>query len=133
MRNLVTILLLSLPIYLLGQAMPKIDKRLYDVFDATHLKNLQQKTPFNIHYYNFFLDNSYQIVSLAKDKSIDTKSIMIPDLNNINILKLQKQYALKRAYDRPTYYKITNTNKLLVFLPEKEFIKKLNQHLGRVR
>lgn len=108
-----------------------IDNRLYDVFEATHLKSLQEKSPFHLAYYNYYLDHGYKIVELAAGKTSTYPEIKIKKLDNLNILKLQNDLGLKRAYDQPTFYTIKGENKLLVLSAEKDFIKELNQYLGR--
>jgi hypothetical protein len=126
--------ILALPLFTFAQnesATPPIDKRLYDVFEIDFLERLQSQSPSQLQYYNFFLDNIYEIKKLEKGKTTTYPEIVISDLKHINILKLINDLQLKRAYDSPTVYLIANTNKLLVLIPEKEFVKKFNEATGR--
>jgi hypothetical protein len=109
-----------------------IDERLYDVFDATFLKKLQADKSFHLHYYNFSLDNSYEIIEIPKEKNMKLPKVKIKDLSKINILKLQQEQKLTKSYDTPTYYQIKGSDKFLMIRSEKDFIKRLNQHLGRI-
>jgi hypothetical protein len=77
------------------------------------------------------LDNIYEIKELAVGKISNCQEIIIADLDDINILLLINDLKLKRDYNNPTIYRIANTNKLLVIIPEKEFVKKFNVHTGR--
>ena len=108
-----------------------IDKRLYEVFDVTFLDNLKEKNPFHLQYYNFFLDNGYSVIDLPAGKKSSYPEVKIDDLSNFNILKIQNEQQLKRSYEEPTVYKIKGSNQFLMLRSEKEFIKMLNEHLGR--
>jgi uncharacterized protein YtpQ (UPF0354 family) len=115
-----------------AQAEISIDERLYDVFDATFLKKLQADKSFHLHYYNFSLDNSYEIIEIPKEKNMKLPKVKIKDLSKINIIKLQQEQKLTKSYDAPTYYQIKGSDKFLMIRSEKDFIKRLNQHLGRI-
>lgn len=134
MRHFIVLLICLLPIITFAQQTsdnsPKVDKRLYEVFDQSYLNFLSEKNPFLIQYYNFFLDNAYQIVDKAP-KQYDNKEITIHNLDKINILEVCKKQSLKRGWDYIEVYPIANTNKLLVLYSEQELSKKLNVHLGR--
>lgn len=133
MKNLFILLLLSFPIWAMAQqnTPPTADARLYDVFEANHIERLQEKNPYLINYYNYFLDHAYQIVDFPAGKNDQFPTVEIEDLENFNIIAIQKEQHLKRGGNHPTYYKIANANKLLIFYAETYFTKKLNQHLGR--
>lgn len=128
-------LILTLPIFVLAQyesdIAPTIDERLYEVFEVDFLERLQNKSPSQLQYHNFFLDNIYEIKELAAGKISNYQEIIIADLDHINILLLINDLQLKRDYNNPTIYRIANSNKLLVIIPEKEFVKKFNEHTGR--
>ena len=56
--------LLALPLFTFAQkesATPTIDERLYAVFEGDFLERLQSQSPSQLQYYNFFLDNIYEI------------------------------------------------------------------------
>ncbi|MGB0861652.1 MAG: hypothetical protein ACPG19_02700 [Saprospiraceae bacterium] len=115
-----------------AQAEIPIDQRLYDVFDGDFLKKLQADKSFHLQYYNFSLDNSYQIIEIPKEKNMKLPKVKIKDLDKINILKLQKEQKLTKSLDSPTYYQIKGSNKVLMIRSEKDFAKRLNKHLGRI-
>jgi hypothetical protein len=126
--------ILALPLFTFAQNEPAtttIDERLYAVFEADFLERLQSQSPAQLQYYNFFLDNIYEIKELPKGKTSSYPTVAIPNLNHINILKLINDLELKRDYNSPTVYSIANTNKLLVIISEKEFVKKFNEATGR--
>lgn len=127
-------LLFILPTIIFAQnetTTPSIDNRLYDVFDTDFLERLQEKTPATLEYYNFFLDNAYDIKPLVSNKSSDYPKVVINNLDNLNILKIIKDQELKRDYNNQTIYQITNTDKLLILISEKELVKQFNQHTNR--
>jgi len=113
---------------------PQPDKRLLDYFGQEKLDILMKNSPDIIYYYNFYLDNSWIIEELPQEKlnsksilgviSLATNSSGNIDLQNINILKLN----IKREYYSKTYYRIANTNKVIIFLSEEEFMKNYNKH-----
>lgn len=126
--------LLILPSLIIAQSettTPTIDERLYEVFEVDFLERLQAQSPSQLQYYNFFLDNAYQIETLKAGKTSTYKEVIIDDLENVNILKIIKDQQLKRDYNNRTFYKIADTNKLLVLISEKEYAKKFNQYTGR--
>lgn len=125
----------ALPLFTLAQkesATTTIDQRLYAVFEGDFLERLQRQSPSQLQYYNFFLDNIYEITELPEGKTANYPTVQITDLDNINILKLINDLQLKRDYNSPTIYAIPGTNKLLILIAEKEFVKKFNLHTGRI-
>ena len=63
----------------------------------------------------------------------DYPSVSIPDLKQINILKLEKEQKLKHEFYSETIYKIENANQYLVYLAGKDFVKKLNVYLNKTK
>lgn len=110
---------------------PPIDSRLLEVYQEAHLKQLQQEQPFHLQYYNYFLDNGYEIQPIPAGKTTTYPTVRIDNLEAFNILKVMEAQALQRAYDKPMYYRIEGQDKLLVLKSERAFIKALNTHLGR--
>jgi hypothetical protein len=135
MRTFFTLLLIAtLSTLGMGQTNTptEIDARLFDVYEADYLENLLENNPFLIQRWNFFLDNSYYIMDLAAEKGPQSLPVIqIDDLENLNILLLQKELELTRQHDKMTAYKIAGTDKALVFRSGKEFTELLNKHLGR--
>lgn len=109
-----------------------IDDRLFDVFDKQYLENLKTANPILIQRWNYYLDNAWSIEDLPAEKAANTyQTIEIPDLENINILLLEKQLDLKPDWQKFNMYKIAGMEKMLVYLPGKDFVARLNEHLGR--
>jgi|AntRauTorckE5430_2_1112549.scaffolds.fasta_scaffold02511_4 hypothetical protein len=107
------------------------DPRLYDVLSQSEINEMLDKNPFLIEYYNYFLDYSFKIIEQPKGKSVKLPVVVIPDVENFNILAVQKKQKLQRSWDNQTYYSIEGTNKVLVFISEREFTQRLNERIGR--
>jgi hypothetical protein len=107
------------------------DPRLYDALSQAEINEMLDKNPFLIEYYNYFLDYSFKIIEQPKGKSVELPVVVIPDVENFNILSVQKKQKLQRSWDSQTYYSIKGTNKILVFISEREFTKRLNERTGR--
>lgn len=103
------------------------DPRLYDALSKTEIAEMQARNPFLIQYYNYFLDHSYKIIKRPESNQLDLPEVDIPNINNFNILVLKKEQKLKRAWESQTYYSIKGTDKVLVFISEREFTHKLNE------
>lgn len=112
-------------------SLPNIDERLFQVFETTYLKRLQTENPFLIHRWNFYLDNSWYITELPREKEADYPEVEVDDLKNINILLLEKEQNLRKEWEKQSIYKIKGTNKALVYYPGKIFIDKLNKKIRR--
>ncbi len=108
------------------------DSRLYDVYESTYIDQLLTANPFLIQRWNFYLDHAYDVIEEVSAKTTEYPSITISDIEHINILLLEKQQGLTHDFDHPTVYRISNTNKLLVYKPGKEFNELLKAHLKKV-
>ena len=109
-----------------------IDARLYEVFDGTYLEQLNAENPFLIQRMNFYLDHAWYITDLPAEKAkTEYPRIEIENLEKMNILLLERSQKMQRDWDKQTVYKIGDSGKALVFLPGKEFTKKLNEHLAQ--
>ncbi len=125
------VVILPTIIFAQSKGTPTIDKRLYEVFEADFLEQMQRKTPAMIEYYNFFLDHAYDIQTSTKKETSTYPEITINNFENINILKIITDENLKRDYHNQSIYQIVGTDKLLILIAEKELAKKFNQHTGR--
>lgn len=106
------------------------DARLMEVYAQDYLTQLQTDNPFLIQRWNFYLDNAYTVSENFKNG--DYPFIQIDDLNNINILLLEKEQKLTHDFKAKTCYRIAGTNKVLIYRSGSEFAADLNAHLGRV-
>ncbi|MCP3929290.1 MAG: hypothetical protein GY705_09345 [Bacteroidetes bacterium] len=111
---------------------PKIDNRLYEVYSENYLQRLQDENPFLIQRWNYYLDHAWYIIEYPNEKKdAGYPSIHISNLDDFNIILLEKENRLERDFKKRKIYKIETTNKVLVFYSGEEFNKKLNKHLGR--
>ncbi|MCB0621381.1 MAG: hypothetical protein KDC43_10005 [Saprospiraceae bacterium] len=111
---------------------PEIDPRLYAVYDASYLSNLQKHNPTIIQRLNYYLDHAYYLTDYPAEKGEPTfQTIAIEDLDHFNILLLEKEFGLTRNFEKQTYYLIEGTRKVLVYHSGKRFNEMLNEHLGR--
>ena len=141
MRSYLFPLLLALPLSIYSQSQLqtgslKIDSRLYEVFEKDYLEKTAIEDPFLIQRWNFYLDNAFIISDNAlnkKETAADYPSVSIPDLKQINILKLEKEQKLNHDFYSETVYKIANTNQYLVYLAGKDFVEKLNVYLNKTK
>ncbi|MEM6967526.1 MAG: hypothetical protein AAF573_22370 [Bacteroidota bacterium] len=136
MKGILTTLLFIIPIFSFGQHTTdtklKIDKRLYEVYEADYLKRLRTTQPFVLKRLNFYLDNAFYLADYPTKKGDpDYPIIEISDTENLNILKLEQEQKLTRDFEKQVVYKIKGTNKILVYISGKAFNKKLNEHLRR--
>ena len=126
-----TILILS---FLLFSSFTKVvpDARLVDYLGQDKLAILQKNDPDIIVYYNYYLDNSYILQTMPADKLEGGKyqTLKLPlrggkvDTQKLNVLKLD----IQRKYDQRVYYKVEGSSEVLIFISEKEFMKKYNTY-----
>lgn len=125
-----------------GTATVKIDPRLYEVFEKVDLDKWQKQDPFLIQRWNFYLDNAYYIVdeALLDEKELTTYAerpqrnypwVEVTNLDNLNIIKLEREQNLMQHWEKQTFYRIKGTKKLLVFYPGQYVMEQLNSHLKR--
>ena len=136
MKGLLTILFFSISFLSIAQKnsvdQVEIDKRLFDVYEKEYLINLQTKNPNLLLRWAFYLDNAYYITDFPKDKgNPNFDEVIIADLENLNILLLEKEQRLTREFKKRVKYKIKGSDKVLVYYSGEEFNQKLNEHLGR--
>ncbi|MCE7924050.1 MAG: hypothetical protein DYG98_13410 [Haliscomenobacteraceae bacterium CHB4] len=55
----------------------------------------------------------------------------IPDLKRLNILALEKDQPLTRDWQKPVFYHIEGTNKVLMYFSGKDFNRKFRDWLAR--
>lgn len=138
MKRLFTYAIILLPFTVFSQQntsdSKSIDPRLYAAYEKTYVDDVSQNDVFLLKRWTFYLDNAYFIseTSLSKSGAEDNyPSVNIPDLEHINILKLEQEQSLKRDYYAETIYKIKGTSKYLVYYSGRAFIEKLNDYLSK--
>lgn len=131
-----SLLLLSLPLLLTAQApypaaVP--DVRLYAVFDSAYLQNIRRDNPALLLRWNFYLDNAFIISDFPAEKGNvgQYPAVKIPDLRDLNILLLEKEQSLARDWQKPVFYHIEGTNKVLMYFSGKDFNRKFREWLAR--
>ncbi|MCK5846560.1 MAG: hypothetical protein KAG84_03915 [Bacteroidales bacterium] len=108
------------------------DSRVVDYLGAEKIAIIQKNNPNLIHYYNFFLDNSYTISTVPADKfeGNNLTEIVLPligdkvDTKKLNVLKLN----IQRKYEEDIYFKVKDQNKVFIMLSEKKFVEKYNKY-----
>ena len=105
------------------------DARLYAVFDSTYLETLRRDNPTLLLRWNFYLDNAFVVSDFPAEKGNigQYPLVEIPDLQNLNILVLEKNQPLARDWQKPVFYHIEGTNKVLMYFPGKDFNRKLRE------
>ena len=136
MKGMLTLFLLTLSVLSFAQNKSSetadVDERLTEIYNKEYLTDLQTQNPVLLQRWSFYLDNAYYIVDFPKEKgNPDYPTIEVADLDNMNILLLEKNQKMTRDFDKSTKYKIKGTNKILVYYSGKEFNQKLNEYLGR--
>ncbi len=108
----------------------KPDSRLVDAFDLSFVNRIQKENPALVLYYNFYLDSAYYISVLPADKNeflSNLKSIDVDDnieTSEINIL----MYKLDLNFEQRSYYRIGNSDRVMIFYSGKELNEKFNDY-----
>ena len=136
MKGILTLSLLLFSILSIAQTNSKdkvkIDERLYDVFEKQYLTDLQTKNPNLLQRWSFYLDHAYYITEYPKEKgNPNYPKVEITDIENLNILYLEKNQRIGKDFKKRMKYKIQGTDKILVYYSGEEFNQKLNEYLGR--
>jgi hypothetical protein len=109
-----------------------INERLFEVFERNYLEKLRATHPFFIQRWNYYLDHSWYIADLPPEKAKAAYPVVqITDLDNINILLLEREQNLRKDWNRRVVYAIEGLDKALVYYAGKEFNRRLNDYLER--
>ena len=106
------------------------DSRLVDAMGESFVERIEKENQNMVIYNNFFLDNSYYISELPDGKSDFLNSLKtLPispetDQKEINVLK----YELNLNFDKETYFRMENSNKVMIFYSNEDLIRKYNEH-----
>jgi hypothetical protein len=105
------------------------DARLFEAFDSTYLLTIQHSNPTLIRRWNFYLDNAFIITDFPSKKGNinDLKIVQIPNISFFNIFIIEKTQKLGRDWDKPVFYRINQSDKVLMYYAGKDFMKKFNQ------
>jgi hypothetical protein len=132
MKNILIILFCIFSLSAFGQKKIEPDARLSDVYSEAYLIRLQTANPFLLQRWNFYLDNAFFVAENPADKGATYPTIEVAELENINILLIEKEQKTHHDFKARTYYQIAGTTKMLVYHSGEEFRDALNKHLGRV-
>lgn len=136
MKGIFTFLLLTFSVLSIAQNktndITTIDERLYEVYDQEYLASLQKNNPFLLKRWSFYLDHAYYIMEYPSDKgNPNYPEIKITNLDDLNILLLEKNQPIVRDFNQQKVYKIKGSNNVLVYYSGKKFNQKLREHLKR--
>lgn len=104
------------------------DARLLSKFSEIELIQMEKNNSETLKYWNFFAANAFQIIALPSQKSNAHEirgQVKIIDLNNVNIFDM-KLYPLPKDYQ---YYRIEESNKLLVIFSEEQLKTKYSKQI----
>lgn len=108
------------------------DARLYDVFSAGYITQVQENNPFLIQRWNYYLNHAFEIVEVKnEEKKANLPVVKIKDTDNVNILLLEQKQGLTRDFKKRMYYRIAKSDKVLYYYSGEQFNKNLNKHLAR--
>lgn len=116
-----------------AQKMPaEPDSRLYAAFDSAYLERLKTDNPNLLLRWNYYLDNAFIISDFpaAKGEITQYPEVQIPDIANVNILVLEKTQSLHRDWRKPTFYRIGDTGKVLMYYSGEDFNRKFKKWIG---
>jgi len=135
MKNILTLALLIISSLVLAQSKNSsdihVDERLFAVYEASYLNQLKEVNPFLLKRWSFYLDHAFFLTDYVKPNQENTfPEVNISDIENINILLLEKEQNLKKKWKVKSIYKIKGTNKYLVYHSGNTFNEKLREHLG---
>lgn len=135
MKFVVIVFGLFIHISLIGQSAADVvpDKRLLDVYTPEYINNLSAKSPHLIQRLNYYLDHSYYVSKVHKHKRTNVMdTIKIQDLEDINILALERDLGIGADRDEFTSYKIEGSDLFLIYLSAKRFTESYNKHFRRL-
>jgi hypothetical protein len=109
------------------------DIRLYAVFDSAYVENLRTANPALLLRWNFYLDNAFIVSDFPAEKGdiAQLPAVQIPDLQDLNILVLEKTQRLARDWQKPVFYRIGDSNKVLMYFSGKDFNRKFREWLAK--
>ena len=136
MKSTILIFLLSFTFTTFCQAqnVVEIDERLNNLYSLPQLKELQNSNPQFLERLNFYLDHAFFITEQNAEKRPEVLGVVeINDIENFNILQLEKEQPLKRSWDKISVYEIKGTNQILVYHAGRNFNRDFNKHYQKIR
>lgn len=121
----------------MAQDVVEPDSRIFSRYNVEEIQNWLQNNPEEILAANIELQESFEIVEMPDEKLIGMPQLYYFDyltktiggvVENVNMLTFNLyEYKYERLYDARLYYRIGQTNNVLVIISHKEFAKKINE------
>jgi hypothetical protein len=123
--TILTLIFLLVAQHLSSQNNVPVDKRVTEAFGKEYTVMLQKNNPDLLNYYQFYLNNAWQVVNLPPDKAKYIKPLeLLPGKKEgpeFNLLL----YNVVRHFDRPTYY--MHKGKIVRILSEQDLMQQYNE------
>ncbi len=109
-----------------------IDPRLYEVYEKDYLERLRAEQPTLILRWNFYLDNAFVVSEYPADKGDmgQLPELQITDPEHFNVLLIERDQPTARDWDKPVFYRIAGTHKILMYWSGKDFNRKFSEWLA---
>lgn len=113
-----------------GNSQP-IDARLTIKWDKTYLDQMATTNPLWLARWTFYLDHAWHLAEYPAEKlSVGMPTIHIADLDHINILELETVENTKMLWNKQQVYRISGSNKVLVYESGQHFNELWNTERG---
>jgi hypothetical protein len=112
------------------------DPRVLAAFGSKYVDEISKGDKFWLYKWNFYVQKAYYVSDSPEPKmgaDFAYPEVTISDLNNINILILEKNQALDRDFHSETYYKIVGSDKYLVYRSGEYMSERFNIYWEAVR
>ncbi len=137
-KIVLTFSLIFMTVVILCAQSTHVDSRLDAVYSEDYINNLIENNPQQLKYLNWYLDNSYTIVTVGLEKSEYMPYLKHLDpLNKIvgeNVESIDQEdfnifmYQFDRGYDKKAYYRIGNTGTAIVLESKLKLAKNFNTY-----
>lgn len=143
MKNIfITSLLVLIGLTAVSQSSCVPDQRIYDKYSKERVNFWLENSKKEICLRNFELTNGYDIITADNDKLPGMEQLKFYnykekkyegnvaqiDISNFNLYN----YMYERHYSQRNYYRIGNTDQVLVIPPQKSFTKKFNEYYEKL-
>lgn len=106
---------------------PVPDARLFEAFDSVYVFTTLETNPALVRRWNFYLDHAFVVMDFPPEKG-DIAALPVVKIANpdrFNILLLEQQQPLARDWEKPTFYRINQSQQVLMYFPGKIFMERL--------
>lgn len=125
----------SLQVNAQQKTVPLPDDRLYAAFDSAYLERLRNDHPVLLLRWNYYLDHAFLISAFPAEKGdvAQYPVVRVADISTFNILLLEKDQRLARDWQKPVFYRINDSEQVLMYYPGKDFNRKFREWLAETR